>query len=630
MAVLLLLCLQDGMADLIGRWRSDRADVRDAASADVLSRADDWSDDDLALLERAAAAEDVETAARAGAALKRIRLHRDLGPTLPQKFPDLEARIEIADEKDRRRLLQEAMLRWTVWDLDLDDFRRLMKIADDRGWDRLPLSECIASPTAPWIAAYLDDPKLSLRRRAAEKLAAFGDVESASKALPILANEPGEELYTLLNRIVERNRRDLGDAVVALLEDPGVFVRLLATRALGNLGDRRHVEAVRRRLDDEAADVRWSAALALSRLNDTESAGRIAAMLADEDVRPWALLALSAIGTDAEAVKPLLDDPDPRTALLAARALGLTERIVGAIDDPALRTEAIAFLAAAGAVEHVEAVRAQLENADAYVRYAAARAFADLGGATDEIAALLSDSDVSVREAAATVLAQRGATDLADRIKDRTPAAIRALGSIGRPEHLAELDPRQDIDAVLALGAMTPRLSGDERERTIEALKTLAAEPIVMRVSGPAPPVPIAARIALIHAGDSPLGDAGTLAQELRLRGGSTTPLTAGLVEALTARLEPDARRWLQTPVELKDDLREPDQLAALLREAGYELDAGDRAWMFRKHRAGMRVTPLTLLLSLDGCDTVVPDGKTLKPVMLDEALDLWIERLAR
>ena len=94
--------------------------------------------------------------------------------------------------------------------------------------------------------------------------------------------------------------------LIRALRDRDRGVRIVAARALGELGDPRAVEPLIAALKDEDEDVRWFAAEALGELGDVRAVAPLIAALKDEDedMRGYAARALGELG-DPRGVKPL-------------------------------------------------------------------------------------------------------------------------------------------------------------------------------------------------------------------------------------------------------------------------------------------------------------------------------------
>jgi HEAT repeat protein len=252
--------------------------------------------------------------------------------------------------------------------------------------------------------------------------------------------------------------------------DPAL--RWRAARALGSIGDRRAVEALRNTAADQEGLVRAQSIFALGRLGvtDEDSLAVIVAHLTDKDVqvRRASVRALRMIQAPRATVIPLvvklLEDSDPAIAM---RALGTI---------------------AEGGVEVVPVLTAALEHKEA--RYWASLALAEIGpqakDAVPGLVKVLTDERPEVRLQAVIALGEIGpeakpavgslAKALQDPFEAVQTAAIFALGRIGDPaaeEPLVRLesstDPFQKMLATWALARLYP----DDKERLNAALAAL-------------------------------------------------------------------------------------------------------------------------------------------------------------
>ncbi|MFN2397493.1 MAG: M56 family metallopeptidase [Gemmatimonadaceae bacterium] len=115
------------------------------------------------------------------------------------------------------------------------------------------------------------------------------------------------------------------EALVAALGDASEDVQLRAIWALGNVEPRAAPSALVARLKDKDPRIRQLTAWALFQIRDPSSAPALDAALAaetDKDLQLAHIRALAAIGEEhVDAVRKLLDSPDPRIKTLAIHAL---------------------------------------------------------------------------------------------------------------------------------------------------------------------------------------------------------------------------------------------------------------------------------------------------------------------
>ncbi len=161
----LLSPCQETLEGILEGWRSDDPALRDEASRRLLARARDWTEADLARLEKAAQGGERESAGRAMAALPRIRLRRKYGPDLVAKAEAVEAELPRIREP-------EGKVREGPWGIPggpmmqrTPPVRRLIAMGPD---------------VQPFLMAHLKDP--SVRNEIALVLAETGGPE----CLPVL------------------------------------------------------------------------------------------------------------------------------------------------------------------------------------------------------------------------------------------------------------------------------------------------------------------------------------------------------------------------------------------------------------------------------------------------------------
>jgi beta-lactamase regulating signal transducer with metallopeptidase domain/HEAT repeat protein len=205
------------------------------------------------------------------------------------------------------------------------------------------------------------DTSASLRRVAAWGLAEYADQDVAANALATAVRRDADESVREMSAWALADAdRDNGSAVVdalsAALKDASVRVRRTAAWALGSVGDERATSALVGALSDANADVRKRAVWALGNVEPKQAPSQLVAMLGDKDeqvrrMTAWALFniedpaaapalqaalraetnkdlqidyirALAAMGEKSvEAIRPLLESPDPKVKSMAVHAL---------------------------------------------------------------------------------------------------------------------------------------------------------------------------------------------------------------------------------------------------------------------------------------------------------------------
>lgn len=159
------------------------------------------------------------------------------------------------------------------------------------------------------------------------------------------------------------------EAIRNLLYDPNQRVRMEATDALGDLGDREAAPLVAEMLSDSDPGVRREAIDSFADWGHREAAPLISRMLNDPDanVRREAIVALGTLGASEAAaeIAQLLSDSSDRVREQAADALGRlkagqgTAALLQALSDSndEVRGEAIASLGEIGAVQALPYLR---------------------------------------------------------------------------------------------------------------------------------------------------------------------------------------------------------------------------------------------------------------------------------
>lgn len=264
--------------------------------------------------------------------------------------------------------------------------------------------------------------------------------------------------------------------LIKALGDKDKYVREIAFRALGELGDPRAFDPLIAALKDKDKDVRAAAASALGKLGDTRAFDPLISALGDRDIRESAAFSLGQLG-DKRAVSHLIDfleDQDMRwTAVIALGKLGDTRAVdplINALGDGKKDvrksvTEALDKLGwkpdqgEAGALywftkgnykqclstglASVSVLVKALEDADRDVREAVTKTLGQLKDvrAVDPLIAILKESTNSdVRSAAAKSLGQLGDIRAVEPL-------IMVLSTVGGPAALA-LGQLGDVRAV--------------------------------------------------------------------------------------------------------------------------------------------------------------------------------------
>ena len=292
--------------------------------------------------------------------------------------------------------------------------------SDDES-ERLHAARTLAeSDGAGPLVGALGDRSWRVRRAAADGLAHERD-DAAIDALVAAVRERHRDpavLNAALTALVH-TEHDVVPRLAPLTEDEDADVRTYAALALGLLGDSRGVARLVAMLGDENANVRFHAVEALGRIGSREAALPVAAVAESRDfsVAFGALDALAHIG-------------EPSVA----------PRLVPLLDDPLLQVAAAEALGALGGAEATAPLARLLDMADAPVE-ALASALATL----DERHGGVGDGGVLVPEVTRRAVAATGTRALVDALhnagESERPAIARVLGWLdgdGIDEVLAE------------------------------------------------------------------------------------------------------------------------------------------------------------------------------------------------
>lgn len=619
-ALLASLLLQDGIDQLIERWRSDDPDVRSRGDERVLSRWKEWTDADLARVERAAADPDSEVSQRAGQALRKIRARRRFGPDLLREVEGIDDTFDEGTVEARWGALLRALDAYRDRRLSDDDMKALAEGMRRCAWpDRERSILALAEQHRPLAAAaapFLKDPAGELRGRALSVLGKWRARGFASEVLPLLRDEEAFVRWAAAEAVGRMRYREGAAALGGLLGDVHSGVRARAAEAVGLIGAAEHAAALAALLKDDAAEVRWKAAEALGRLGDARWVPAVAALLEDPLVCGEAAFALGRLGArgHARGAAALLRDARPR-----------------------VRRFAVLALAQLGAPEYAAPLKAALGDPDFEVRQAAAWAAPIWGPyAGPDAVPLLADRSASVRASAVlavTLMNERGTAPrlvplLADEdslVRWNAFAALRELGGREESDALGRFFRDRDAEraslAVVAAGELGARhLSGREKRERADELEALQG-------SAPAR-VSTAVLIALVRLGEGDRSGARGVIEAVTR--GNYPSQRVDLAEALAARFEPQAWARLRSPLTPAAAIESAESLKALAREGGIELGLSDDAVFSCRMPAGVSA-PLRTVLDWclgPGVKALFPEGNKVRVVAGEDALPLWQKHL--
>ncbi|HET7075937.1 MAG TPA: HEAT repeat domain-containing protein [Chloroflexia bacterium] len=303
------------------------------------------------------------------------------------------------------------------------------------------------------------------------------DMRSVEELITALQDKDfGARRVAALALGLRRDPRAL-DALIAATRDRSQWVRQAAVQALGQLRDARALPALRARLDDPARDVRRSVATALGKIRDPQAADALTLALAD----PWwrvvesaekGLRTLKATPRVAVLID-LLGQRDEHRQWVAAHRLG--ELGDAQARDPLLR---VAEDTAQPPLVRGEALKALARLGDTRAVPVALRVIQEAGGGVS--AGMPPAAPTMLHVQAIEVVGALGdatATPvLVGQLDDGNAyvryAAVQALGAAGTPESIPALERIQQTDPATVVVDSTGRRQA--RLRSAAAM-TLAA-----------------------------------------------------------------------------------------------------------------------------------------------------------
>jgi HEAT repeat protein len=319
-------------------------------------------------------------------------------------------------------------------------------LQDDKEWSR---------SAAAWALGRIGDARATEPLWAKVGLAGRTDVRIAG-ALGELGDSRWADLMRRSLASGDSMTRDIAGASMHRIHMPEAFdvliemlgsadggVRYNAARLLGRTGDARAVEALGRALQDTSSLVRWAAATSLGELGDPAAVEGIADLLDQGEDPPVAMMA-----GRFEAGRP--SDPSVMATLALAR-LGDPRGLDGAVDRLGLELNAVWALSGTKDARALDALGVALHDRDPFFRLLAARALMKSGdprGAEGLVSLLNEDPSAVIGVLAAKFVGEA---------KDR-----RAVPSLIRMVKQGAIDER--VAAAEALGqigdpqAMVPLL----------------------------------------------------------------------------------------------------------------------------------------------------------------------------
>jgi len=296
---------------------------------------------------------------------------------------------------------------------------------------------------------------------------------------------------------VTQKRDTAVPALLSVLKDEDVSVRLAAVQSLGNLSDPRAVDALVQALKtDTDARVREAAAEALGEIKDKRAVPGLIAALGSEKVSAVRAKIASALGEikDKRAVEALgaaVRDQDADVRREAVSALGELESaaavpmLIPALKDADIETrkEAASALGEIQSKDAVEALIPVTKDANVEVRKQAVEALGQIEDkrALPALEAAVRDANVEVRRQAIESIGQL------DELKQAPPALIAALKDEDHEVRKAAaeaLGNMEDEDAVPALVPLTKDADVEVKRAAVEALSSIGGARSVEVMAG--------------------------------------------------------------------------------------------------------------------------------------------------
>ncbi len=305
------------------------------------------------------------------------------------------------------------------------------------------------------LTAGLRDPENVVREYAAAALERLGEQRAIPALKQAIRIEQGA-MFNMATALYTLGDREVVDILINRLRQPESVGRLYAVYALGKLRDRSTVEPLVECLTDPT--VRWLAVRALASLQDAAVTPLLAAAASrDPGVRLGASEALGDIG-DRRAIPILLEriiDTDLGVRGVAAAALvrirdrSTSARLIELLrkGDPSIKAQVLRVLAALGDPATVADIIAAASSPDAAVRINAVFALGELRDTRGigTMIARLGDERMDVSQTAVAALVKMGA-----------PAISSLLEIVATPKHASLAGCVQVLGRLKAREAVRP------------------------------------------------------------------------------------------------------------------------------------------------------------------------------
>ena len=641
---------QEGIDDLIRRWRSDDPAVREGATKALVTRWKTWAAKDLAKLRRAGTDPDAEVAARARRALSRITFCRTLGEPMLKRLEGIETALHNHNEEVVIRLMGRARSQWKRNKITESEMQGLFgALGETRG---VLAAAALLEATlgidrfAPRIVPLLRHENEAVRANAAYALARMNAVEQTGRIAPMLNHESAGVRASAALALAWIGAQDRAHRISPLLRDEDARVRQFAAYALDRWGAGADLHRQLRKLRRKRHRDRWILVDQLARTGVVGYVNRVLARLSHKDahVRLTAAQKVVAMGVKEHAARviPLLTDDDPSVQASAAYALGemgareFADRLLPLLEseDAAVRALGLFALGRMGAKEQAERIVQHLEDESGTVRGIAAEALVDAGASehAGRILPLLGDADAAVRARAALALARSGLNDQSRRIlpllRDEEAMvreyAAHALRVMRAREHSGDLLPLLADGRTAVKAAATEaliRLLGlglSAREMNQWARKLQALE------SNSDERVRICASIVLLSLGRKEGAASMDLVTEIWFERRWLGFLRPALSVALSKLHEPEGYETLTRVRELKNPIETTQDLKRILADAGLQLDWTYAERMTGRLSGGSRTDLLNVLDAMVPELLFVLEGDTLQLMTPEAAIQSW------
>jgi HEAT repeat protein len=155
------------------------------------------------------------------------------------------------------------------------------------------------------------DSDVETCRRVALTLGKIGHPEAITPLINLLSRDNTELQYAAQKALIKIGKPTV-PALIALYENPDAHIRALAVQSLGRIGDTQAIDIFVRALSDSDKWIRWMTASIVRSIPDKRFIEPLTARLDDEFMRWNAAHALGYVGDDKtiEVLKAIANDPN--------------------------------------------------------------------------------------------------------------------------------------------------------------------------------------------------------------------------------------------------------------------------------------------------------------------------------